>query len=275
MTDQITLPLSFHTGFLSDLPVLEAVRKIRDHGYEMVELNGELLPWGPAHITPDTPRAVIDKLAGMGPYSALCIHHCDFGSSRDDRRDAALAWGREMMDRAVDLGIDLVHVIPGEETGIASLHRSLAVAVEDAEQRGLTLALEAIVGRQIGTVKTALAALEAAPGLKINFDPSHYHPMGDDTTEAAKALLPHIAHVHLKDAVGGPEDFRFVPLGEGGIDLTAMLRVLLEGGYRGAVSIEHESHFFAGDARGADEVLRDCRADFDALMARAQGAPVL
>jgi len=263
------LPLSFHTGFLSGLSTKDAVRKIRAHGYEMVELNAETLPWGDAHIGLFTPREEIEALADMGPYSALCIHHRDFGSSDPDRCEAAAAWTVAMMDRATELGIALVHVIPGEKTSIEALHASLAWAVEKAQARGLTLALEPIVGRQIGTTKGALAAIAAAPGLKINFDPSHLHPMGDDVCEAARLLAPHIVHVHLKDATGTPETFRFVPIGTGEIDLAAMLRTLLEAGYDGPVSIEHESHYFAGDQRSIEEVLTDCRRDFDRLMREA------
>lgn len=270
MTMSIEMPkTSFHTGFLSDLPVKDAVRMVRDHGYDMVELNAETLPWGAAHIGVETPAALLAELAGMGPYSALCIHHRDFGSKDSDRRDAAQLWTHAMMDRAVDLGINIVHVIPGEEADLAALHDALATGVDAAVGKGLQFALEPIVGRVIGTAGGALAAIEAAPGLKINFDASHLKPMGDDVTEAARQLAPHIVHMHLKDVTGTPKDFRFVPIGEGEIDLPAMMRALLESGYSGPVSIEHESHWFAGDKRGAVQVLDDCLADIRRL---AEGA---
>jgi len=265
----MTIPLSFHTGLLSDMPTADAVRMIRDHGFEMAELNAEILPWGPAHINLTTPASELAELARLGPYSALCIHHRDFGSAESDRCDAATAWTSAMMERAVDLGIDIVHVIPGENADLARLHDALARGVADADDRGLTFALEPIVGRIIGTAEGARAAMAAAPGLKINFDPSHLHPMGDDVTEAATTLFPDIAHVHLKDVTGTPETFRFVPLGEGEIDLGAMLRVLVRQGYAGAVSIEHESHWFAGDDRPPAQVLTECRTYFDRLLAEA------
>jgi len=270
----MTIPLSFHTGLLSDLPAADAVRMIRDHGYEMAELNAEILPWGPAHIRLTTPRAELEELARLGPYSALCIHHRDFGSPLQDRCDAATAWTAAMMDRAIDLGVDIVHVIPGEEAEIPPLHDALARSVDAAKGKGLRLALEPIVGRKIGTTAGALAAIAVAPGLEVNFDPSHLHPMGDDIGEAVRALFPHIAHVHLKNVTGTPENFAFVPLDDGEIDLAAMVRFLVENDYRGAVSIEHESHWFAGDKRSASEVLSDCRRNFDQMLSEAQAAPV-
>ncbi|WP_172330130.1 sugar phosphate isomerase/epimerase [Mangrovicoccus sp. HB161399] len=267
------LPTSFHTGFLADMPVAEAVRTIRGHGYDMAELNAEVLPWGPAHLGLDTPAGTIAELAQLGPYSAFCLHHRDFGSKDADRRDAALAWTAAMMARAPDLSIGTVHVIPGEETTLGSLHHSLRMAVGDAEKLGLALALEPIVGREIGTAAGALEAIAAAPGLKINFDASHLKPMGDDVTEAARKLAPHVVHMHLKDVTGTPETFRFVPIGQGEIDLAAMLRALIEGGYRGPVSIEHESHWFAGDRRGPAQVLDDCLEDIRRLLAEAAAVP--
>ena len=265
----MSIPLSFHTGLLSALPTADAVRMIRDHGYELAELNAETLPWGPAHIHLTTPRSELAELETLGPYSALCIHHRDFGAVDRDRRDAATAWTIAMLDRAEDLGISIVHVIPGEEADLPALHDALARGVDAAEHKGLTFALEPIVGRIIGTARGARDAIDAAAGLKINFDPSHLHPMGDDVTEAVRALLPDIAHVHLKDVTGTPEDFKFVPLGEGEIDLAAMVRVLVEKGYGGAVSIEHESHWFAGDDREASQVLSECRSYFDRLVSDA------
>lgn len=261
--------VSFHTGFLSGLSAAEAVRTVRAHGYDMAELNAETLPWGPSHIGLFTPAEEIAALRDMGPYSALCIHHSDFGSSAPDRCEAAYAWTCAMMERAVDLGIKIVHVIPGVDTTIAALHLSLAAAVKQAEALGLTLALEPIVGRQIGTTATALAAIEAAPGLKINFDPSHLHPMGDDVSEAARTLAPYIVHVHLKDVTGTADNFRFVPIGSGEIDLAKMLRTLLDAGYEGPFSFEHESHFFANDMRSTEQVLDDCLRDFNGLMTAA------
>lgn len=264
---------SFHTGFLSDMPVTDAVRMIRDHGYDMAELNCEILPWGEGHIGLDTPAGLISELAKLGPYSALCIHHRDFGSKDSDRREAAQLWTHAMMDRARDLGIDIVHVIPGEQVDHSALLGALGRGVDAAQARGLTFALEPIVGRDIGTTKGALEAIEAAPGLKINFDPSHLKPMGDDVAEAARLLAPHAVHMHLKDVTGGPEDFRFVPIGTGEIDLPVMMRALFDAGYSGPISIEHESHWFAGDERRAAQVLDDGLADIRRLSEVAGALP--
>jgi sugar phosphate isomerase/epimerase len=258
--------LAFHTGFLLGYPATEAVRMIRDAGYDEVELNAETHPWTNPHIDAYTPAGIIAELARLGPYSSICVHHDDFGSRHQDRRDVALEWTEKMMDRAVDLGVNLVHVIPGGDADYDALISSLSAAAETAEKRRITLALEPIVNRMIGTAERARAVVDAVPELKINFDPSHMHVMGDNIREAADTLSPYVAHVHLKDARGTPGDWAFVALGEGEIDLRGMMQVLVGNGYRGVVSIEHESHIFAGDKRSPAEVLPQCRRYFDEIM---------
>ena len=266
----MSIPLSFHTGLLSDLPTADAVRMIRDHGYDMAELNTEDLPWGPAHIRLTTPMSEIDAIAKLGPFSALCIHHRDFGAADPDRRDAATAWTIAMLDRAVDLDISIVHVIPGAEADLPALHDALARGVEAAERKEVTFALEAIVGRIIGTTATALDALDAVPGLAINFDPSHLLIMGDDTVEAARQLGSKSAHMHLKDARGTLDEWAFVPLGTGEIDLVKTTAALVEAGFDGPISIEHESHYFANDNRSVQQVLADCKVFMDQMIAQVR-----
>ncbi|WP_288341541.1 sugar phosphate isomerase/epimerase family protein [uncultured Dubosiella sp.] len=76
--------------------------------------------------------------------------------------------------------------------------------------------------------------------------------------EEAKRLLPMIAHIHIKDYsidVSQAKPFVHEVLGQGDIDFPAVLRVLKEGGYTGALSLEPEV-----DAEGAIECIRQLKA---------------
>lgn len=261
------MPLAFHTGFLCGYSARDAVRMVFDAGYDKAELNAETHPWTNPHIDVYTPAGIIAELAKLGPYCSICVHHDDFGSRLPERREHALEWTMRMMERASDLDVDLIHVIPGGDASYDALIGSLSETLAAAEKRKLKIALEPIVNRVVGTAAQAQAAIDAVPGLKINFDPSHMHVMGDDIVEGAAKLCPHIAHVHLKDARGKPEDWAFVALGAGEIDLKGMMRTLADHGYGGPVSIEHESHIFAGDKRTPAEVLPQCREYFGKLIA--------
>lgn len=260
------LRLAFHSGFLTDYSVTDAVRTILDHGYDAVELNAETLPWAHPHITPDTPASVIKELAKLGSYTSICAHHADFGVADRTLAKAIELWTCQLMDIALDLNVDLLHVIPSEHADSESLYASLSRCVEEADRKGLTLALEPIVGRIIGTTATAREAMLRVPGLKLNFDPSHLHVMGDDIITATRSLAQDVRHVHLKDARGSEQNFAFVPLGQGEINLSGMMRELLDAGYEGAISVEHESHIFANDQRSIPEVLTSAKTFFDQIM---------
>ena len=77
------------------------------------------------------------------------------------------------------------------------------------------------------------------PNVRLNFDPINFEHRGVNSLEAARELLPLIAHVHLKGYEGG----QFCEFGVGDVDLMPALRLLIDGGYRGAFTVEYEGPF--------------------------------
>ncbi|MEQ3552740.1 sugar phosphate isomerase/epimerase [Pseudonocardia nematodicida] len=257
---------AFHTGFLGHLSAGDAVRLIRDHGYDEAELNGELLPWTAPHVSPQTTGAERAELAELGPYAALSAHHAAFGSPEPQARAAAAQHTAEMLRLAADLGIGHVHVIPGGEADRSGTFAALETALAEAERLGITLSLEVIVNQALAGAADVAEAVNRLPGLRVNFDASHLQVTDGDVLEAAQRFAPQTVGVAIKDAVGTPADFAFVPLGTGDIDFAALLSTLAAGGFDGSCSVEHESHWFAGDERGPDQVLSESKSFLDALL---------
>jgi hypothetical protein len=81
---------SFHTGFLIGIPVLEAISRIKDAGFDGVELNAETLPWAQPHILPDTPRSVIEQIARTEAVTSIAAHRAGLPSPDQARRDEAV-----------------------------------------------------------------------------------------------------------------------------------------------------------------------------------------
>jgi sugar phosphate isomerase/epimerase len=77
------------------------------------------------------------------------------------------------------------------------------------------------------------------PNARLNFDPVNFEHRGVNSLAAVRELQPLVAHVHLK----GYEHGRFCEFGVGDVDLTPALRVLVDGGYRGALTVEYEGPF--------------------------------
>jgi sugar phosphate isomerase/epimerase len=74
------------------------------------------------------------------------------------------------------------------------------------------------------------------PNIRINFDPINFARAGVDPSAACARLQPFIAHMHLKGLDGG----EFCEFGAGDVDLTPILRGLLQQGYAGNFTVEYE-----------------------------------
>lgn len=112
------------------------------------------------------------------------------------------------------------------------------------EARGKRLLLEA--DPSVNTTNhRALADLIAAldnPTVGAIYDPGNdiYDPLGEAPyPDGYEAVRPYLAHVHIKDALRGPDGQpECVRVGSGWVDYLALLRALLSDGYTGWLSLE-------------------------------------
>lgn len=273
---------SFHTAFLTDLSVLDAMAAVLDAGYDAVELNAETLPWAEPHIRPGTSEAELRDIKATGPVSAISAHRAGLAATDDTVRREAIEWTIALARHGHVLECPVIHVIPGDEAegsqlGVAggpgdrdAFVESLRDLVQRVTPLGLRLSLEPIVNQLVSTTDEMLAMASDVDGLQVSFDPSHLHVTTHDVTDAARRLGPIVCNAAVKDARGIPTDFAFLAPGDGEIDFAAMLQELQSQGFDGYVSVEHEAHVF-GDTRGVRAVLDDSlRAVTDALAATGE-----
>lgn len=154
-----------------------------------------------------------------------------------------------------------------ERRGIAS---RLSEICRIAGDHGLRLLVETHPNTLADTLASTLRLIEEVnhPALGINFDTLHVWEGGDDPVEAHAALLPHIAHYHLKNvraredlAVFAPANVYaaagrregMTPLFGGIVDYEAFLA-----GLRSRPDAEASLEWFGPD--GFDVVARDRRS---------------
>jgi sugar phosphate isomerase/epimerase len=77
------------------------------------------------------------------------------------------------------------------------------------------------------------------PNVRMNFDPINFERGGADSIDALRTLRHLIGHVHLK----GVQDGECCEFGVGDVDLTPLIRSLLEEGYAGRFTVEYEGAF--------------------------------
>ncbi|WP_433259857.1 TIM barrel protein [Actinosynnema sp. CS-041913] len=125
-----------------------------------------------------------------------------------------------------------------------------------AEAAGVVLVHENCAGWAGTSADRVLELLDEvrSPALKLLFDTGNGVPHGYDGLAMLERIVPHVVHVHVKDALGD----RFVPPGRGAAKVADCVDVLRANGYRGAWSLEphvslrpHESGDLAEGAPAA------------------------
>lgn len=116
-------------------------------------------------------------------------------------------------------GLDRVVDVAAKYGLIASYHPHLTTIVETPEQ------LEKVMSRS-----------------KINFNPdtAHLAAAGGDPAALIRQYADRIKYIHLKDWT--PEPFNFVPLGEGKLDMAAVVEAIHAVKFDGWVTVELDSH---------------------------------
>lgn len=118
--------------------------------------------------------------------------------------------------------------------------RRLRVLTRYAEEHGLVLLHENCAGwaGTRGERMLELLADVASPALQLLFDTGNGVAYGYDGLALLRQIIGHVAHVHIKDAMPGPDGVTYTLPGLGAAAVADCLRTLLAHGYTGAWSIE-------------------------------------
>lgn len=196
------------------------------------------------HIRPEQSDAELGEVRRKAADLGLALYAIEVTPNTTERVAAACRM-------AAALQIPVVAIGSGGKTGdnaafqqAVDTGRTLAAI---AGRYGVTLALKPHVGAAVYNTETALHAwrLVGSPHLGLNFDPSHLVRAGEDVVEAARQFTAAGAMVHshfrdcLTDTIGGPPGppEEQVP-GRGRVDIPAVLRALVDGGYTGVLDLE-------------------------------------
>jgi inosose dehydratase len=108
---------------------------------------------------------------------------------------------------------------------IVTALNEMSKAVADV---GIIPALHQHTGTCIESRDEVYAVLEAVDTKAVKFGPDvgQLAKGGSDPVKVVKDFLPLIRHVHLKDWNGGPHWAEYCPLGQGKVDLPAVLDLL-------------------------------------------------
>jgi len=257
--------LGYSTNSISDIDPIEALPALEEMGYRSLAItldHGLLNPYG-SSLPADVERWRT-ALATCGMASVLetgarhlldprLKHEPTLVSAAAEERMRRVDFLRRAIDVAAELGATCVSLWSGlvrdsadEETLWRRLAGGLAPVLDHARSRGIRLGFEPEPGMFIDTIaryRLLCERLAGGPVPDLTVDLGHMECMGEwPFRDHLHAVAGRIVNVHLDDMLACRHEH--LPLGQGDVDLAAMLRLLAEAGYQGGIHVElpRQSH---------------------------------
>jgi inosose dehydratase len=232
---------------------------------EMAALGLPATELGPPGYLPEAPaelRALLERhrLRLVGGFLAVVLHNpARQQSTVDDARRVIRLLaeaGAEVLVLAAATGLDGYDERPALDDGQWRTLIATAALIRDAAaEHGLRTVLHPHVGTQVET-EDEVERFLADSDLPLCLDTGHLLIGGTDPVEQARRHPERIGHVHLKDVRAGvAEEVRagrlgyaravgqgmYVPLGDGDVDVPALVRLLTDAGYTGWFVLEQDT----------------------------------
>ncbi|MGW6934265.1 TIM barrel protein [Lentzea sp. NPDC054927] len=244
---------------------------------EMHSLGLTATELGPPDYLPADPAQLKTLLAGheltlVGGFLAVTLH-TDVQSTLDeaDRVAAILkAGGAEVLVLAAATGLDGYDETPQlTDDEWNTLVATCAKIREIAAGHGLKTVLHPHVGTHVER-EAEVDRFLADSDLQLCLDTGHLLIGGTDPVELARRYPDRIGHVHLKDVrdeiaakvrsgelsyTDAVEQGIYVPLGDGDVDVEALVKLVQEAGYTGWFVLEQDTQLKDGSA--VDKPLKD------------------
>src|SRR5919206_3336586 len=232
-------PLAGHTNSYHTYSFDQALDGIAAAGYKGVELSA--VPGWTEHVSLDDDAAEVRrKLEGYGLTAVSLSGHSDL-TTRD-----GLEHGIKAVRWAAEYGLPIMNTAVGghesadeNESAFLANVGELADAADDA---GVVVALE-IHGDIMASSDVTIPLIEkiGRDSVRVNYDTANVeYYSGQKAVDDLPKILPYLAHVHLKDTVGGKGVWDFQALGTGTVDFGRVLAILRDAGYDGPLSVELE-----------------------------------
>ncbi len=243
-----TVGLSIGTYGMKDLTTADALRLIKETGYDGVQLC-IIAGWpaDPAKLSAADRRTLRKQIEDSGLALPSMLENIPLKGTPDGK-----AKNLDRLKRAVELGNELV---PGRppyfdtilgrkkaewETVKEAMADELRTWVPILENGKTTLTFKPHAGDAVQSAERALWLIQAvgSPRIRIVFDYSHFNVEGYPLEESLRKLIDYSPMIVVKDSEGTSANHTFLLPGDGNTDYAAYFRLLRELGYSGFVNVE-------------------------------------
>ncbi|HEY1950132.1 MAG TPA: sugar phosphate isomerase/epimerase family protein [Bryobacteraceae bacterium] len=190
--------------------------------------------------------AILDKYK-LPLISAYCGANLSDPAKRQESIAKTLEWAKlvkKYNGKVIVVGPNGVkrssYDFKAHQDGIVATLNELGKAVMDA---GLTPVLHQHTGTCVETRDETYAVMESVDTRVMKFGPDigQLQKGGSDPVKVVKDFLPLVQHMHLKDYSGGSNYLGYCPLGEGKVDIPAILAMMNGRKTAGLVMVELDS----------------------------------
>ena len=217
-----------------ELTLEQIVAAAKRFGYDGIEPRLDANHKHGVEVSADAPaRKEIKKAIKAGGVPLCCLatscRFADPASSAQQVQDAL-----QRIDLAGDLGVQRIRVFGGglpegvtREQAADLVTESLRSLAARAKERKVVVCMETHDSWCDPAHVAEVMRRVNHPNIAVNWDIMHPVRSAHVSMEDAfKTLKPWIKHIHFHDGSVDPQDFKLVPIGEGGIDHRTAVRLL-------------------------------------------------
>ncbi|MGC8890812.1 MAG: sugar phosphate isomerase/epimerase family protein [bacterium] len=269
------MKLAFLNSCLRELDLEDTFKWAKENGFQCLELTGA--PWYKYVDIEELARGNVNWLISLEERYGINIVAIMYGGRNLDPdlniREESLNRLKAIIRSAKNLNIPVVSTFIGRdytkpvEENLKLVKEVWPPIIEFAERYNIKIAIEncPMMGVWPSGLNIAFSPeiwkeiFDILPSkiLGLNFDPSHLVWQGIDYIKAIKDFGDRIYHVHAKDTeilkdklssagIYGENWWRYRIPGRGLVDWGKLIDTLLQVGYDGVISIEHEDPVWEG-----------------------------
>tara|TARA_B100001123_G_scaffold115190_1_gene134342 strand:- start:21948 stop:22793 length:846 start_codon:yes stop_codon:yes gene_type:complete len=229
--------LGYSTYALKMIDPFDAIRMIKDTGYEFLELClSEDCITSPASFPIDKQIDLQRFCEDSGFQFPIFFGDIDVCANASDRV-SMLELTKKKFEMAHQIQSDyskvMITTTPGRsappwESGKERIRDAFHSMADLASKNDVILAVEAHAGTDFETPEKVVWLIEqiSNPNLKIDLDISHFVVEGSRIGHSVKLCAPHTVMVHIKDGEKKYDEVRFDLPGSGNIDVIEFLEAL-------------------------------------------------
>lgn len=176
-------------------------------------------------------KEMIDK-HGVPLISGFMGVNAHDPSMRKESVDRVIGWGKVIRKYGGKFGVLNAGGVQRDKYNFSEHRASIIAGLNEhgmaLNDLGLGAGLHQHTGSAVDTQDEVYAVMEAVDTRYVKFAPDvgQLQKAGADAAKIVKDFLPIVVHMHLKDYLGGPHFAGYCPLGQGKVNLQAILEMV-------------------------------------------------